>query len=366
MSAPLEGIKVVELARILAGPWAGQLLADLGARVIKVESPAGDDTRQWGPPFLGETAAYFHATNRGKSSHIIDFSSDEGRAELLALLEDADVLIENFKTGGLAKYGLDYESLKVRFPKLIYCSITGFGHDGPRAHQAGYDFVIQGLSGVMDLTGEPDGSPEKMGVAFADIFTGLYSVIAIEAALLAREKSGRGQHIDMALLDCMIGVLANQGQNFLASGISPKRMGNQHPNIMPYSVFEAEDGYFILAVGNDGQFEKFCAVMGKDWAEDARFTTNPERVENREVLAVLINVETRRWEMAALLSALEEAGVPASPINTVEDALADPQIKARQMVIKPKGAKTNYIRTPIKFSESELALDRPAPELGEE
>ncbi len=362
---PLSGIKVIELARILAGPWAGQTLADLGAEVIKVESPKGDDTRQWGPPFIDETAAYFHATNRGKSSHIIDFQTDQGREELFSLLADADILIENFKTGSLAKYGLDYPSLHAHFPRLIYCSITGFGQTGPRAHQAGYDFIIQGLSGIMDLTGEPDGSPQKIGVAFADIFTGLYSVIAIQAALHARDKTGHGQHIDMSLFDCMLGVLANQGQNYLASGQAPQRLGNQHPNIMPYSVFQAKDAYFILAIGNDTQFAKFCEIIGSNWAQDIRFSTNAQRVTHREELSALINEKTQKWPLADLLHALETAQIPASPIQNVEQALNDPQTIAREMIITPKDQNTKYIRTPIKFSESKLALSKGAPKLDE-
>ncbi len=263
---PLAGIRVIELARVLAGPWAGQVLADLGAEVVKVESLEGDGTRQWGPPFIerdGErTAAYFHACNRGKRSVTADFATESGRALVRDLAAGADVLIENFKAGGLKKYGLDYESLRPLNPRLIYCSITGFGQDGPYAARAGYDFMIQGMAGIMDLTGEPDGPPEKMGVAFADIFTGLYSVIGIQAALVQRERTGLGQHIDMALFDCMTGVLANQAMNYLASGVAPKRMGNAHPNIAPYQTLPVADGYFIVACGSDVQFRRLTGILG--------------------------------------------------------------------------------------------------------
>lgn len=375
--APLAGLKVVELARILAGPWAGQTLADLGADVVKVESAAGDDTRKWGPPFIDDgagddgrekSAAYFHACNRGKSSVVVDLKSTEGQAKVRALAAEADVLIENFKVGGLAKYGLDYSSLCELNPRLIYCSITGFGQDGPLSTQPGYDFTIQGMGGVMDLTGDPAGAPQKIGVAFADIFTGLYSVIAIQAALAFREKSGRGQHIDMALLDCMVGVLANQAMNYLASGDSPTRMGNAHPNIAPYEAFPTNDGWFILAVGNDGQFQKFCDVVALTAASaDERYATNPLRVANRATLSPMIATATKQWGRDALLSALGAAGVPAGPINTVGEAFAMAQTVSRQMQILNQGAdgrKTPGVRTPIRFSECALATGKPAPRLG--
>lgn len=367
-NTPLAGLKVIELARILAGPWGGQTLSDLGADVIKVESPEGDDTRTWGPPFIeveGErSAAYFHACNRGKQSIIADFRTDEGRALVRKLVADADVVIENFKLGGLDKYGLDYESLKAINPRLIYCSITGFGHTGPYAERAGYDFMIQGMGGIMDLTGEPDGQPQKIGVAFADIFTGLYSVIAIQSALIMRERTGRGQHIDMALFDCMIAVLANQGMNYLASGISPKRMGNAHPNIAPYQTLPVSDGYFIIACGNDGQFAKLTALLGiGELASDSRFVTNSLRVANRDALTALLEERTKQWLRDDLLSALAKAGVPAGPINTVEDVFSDPQFIARQMRIDPDGVPG--LRTPIRFSDAELKLDRRSPKLGE-
>ena len=369
---PLAGLKVVELARILAGPWAGQIFADLGADVIKIESPAGDDTRQWGPPFVtyadgSSDAAYFHAANRGKTSVVIDFATPEGQAEVRRLVADADVLIENFKVGTLAKYGLDYASLSADNPRLVYCSITGFGQDGPYASRPGYDFIIQGMSGVMDLTGDPAGPPQKIGVAFADIMTGLYSVIAIQAALAARAVSGRGDHIDMALFDVMTGVLANQAQNYLVTGQTPRRLGNTHPNITPYAVFPTSDGWFILAVGNDSQFRKFCAAMGLDvMASDARFTSNALRLEHRGVLEVLVAEATRLRTRADLLALLEEAGVPAGPINSVADAFADPQIVARQMqqsFVTPDGQEIAGVRTPIRFGQMALKLGAAAPKL---
>ena len=370
---PLAGLKVIELARILAGPWAGQILADLGAEVIKIESPAGDDTRQWGPPFIeyadgSKDAAYFHAANRGKRSVVIDFATPQGQAEVRALVADADVVIENFKVGTLAKYGLDYASLSALNPRLVYCSITGFGQDGPYASRPGYDFIIQGMSGVMDLTGEPDGAPQKIGVAFADIMTGLYSVIAIQAALAARAVSDRGEHIDMALFDVMTGVLANQAQNYLVTGQSPKRLGNAHPNITPYAVFPTSDGWFILAVGNDGQFRKFCAAMGLEaLAKDARFTSNQLRLEHRGVLEVLIAEATRLHSRADLLALCEAAGVPAGPINSVADAFADPQIVARRMqqhFTTPDGQEVAGVRSPISFARMSLKLGTASPRLG--
>jgi crotonobetainyl-CoA:carnitine CoA-transferase CaiB-like acyl-CoA transferase len=365
--SPLAGVKVLELARILAGPWCGQTLADLGADVIKIESPQGDDTRKWGPPYIekdGErSAAYFHAANRGKRSVIADFATEEGRALVLKLAAKSDVLIENFKLGGLKKYGLDYDSLKAVNPRLIYCSITGFGQDGPYAPRAGYDFMIQGMGGIMDLTGEPDREPQKIGVAFADIFTGLYSVIAIQSALIARDKTGRGQQIDMALFDCMTGVLANQAMNFLASGKEPKRLGNAHPNIAPYQTFPVADGHLIVACGNDSQFGRLAAILGlPELADDPRFRTNASRVENRAVLSTTMEAETRRWKRDDLLAAMEKQGVPAGPINSVGDVFADPQFQHRHMRIEPEGIPG--IRTPIRFSDSELELARSAPVLG--
>lgn len=366
--APLAGIRVIELARILAGPWIGQTLADLGADVIKVEAPGGDDTRKWGPPFIeidGESAAaYFHGCNRGKRSVTADLTTQEGAEFVRQLAAGADIFIENFKVGGLAKYGLDHAALSKLNPRLVYCSVTGFGQDGPYADRAGYDFMIQGMGGIMDLTGEPDGEPQKIGVAFADIFTGLYGVVAIQAALRARETSGTGQHIDMALFDGMTGVLANQAMNYLASGVAPKRLGNAHPNIAPYQTFAVADGHLIVAVGNDRQFARFCAVLGLDeLAGDERFSTNAARVANRQALSSLLGEQTSNWRRDELLAALEAATVPAGPINNVADVFADPQFVHRGMKIEPDGI--GGIRTPITFGQSKLTLERRAPKLGE-
>jgi crotonobetainyl-CoA:carnitine CoA-transferase CaiB-like acyl-CoA transferase len=366
---PLAGLKVVELARILAGPWAGQLLADMGAEVIKVEAPEGDDTRTWGPPFIehgGErSAAYFHGCNRGKKSVVIDFRTDEGKAALLRLLADADVLIENFKVGGLAKYGLDYASLRESHPRLIYCSITGFGQDGPYAARAGYDYIIQGMSGLMSVTGDPDGQPQKVGVAVTDIFTGLYASNAILAAVHQRHGTERGQHIDLALLDVAVATTANQAMNYLATGKSPERLGNAHPNIVPYQVFECGDGHVIIAVGNDGQFRKFCSVLGLDaLGTDPRFATNPARLENRSELVPLLADKMLGWTKADILTTCEFKGVPAGPINTFEDVFADPQVIARGLKLDIDGALS--VRPPMRFSDADLALDRPAPSLGQD
>ena len=370
--APLAGLKVVELARILAGPWAGQTLADLGAEVIKIEAPEGDDTRRWGPPFLdrprpdGTTervAAYFHATNRGKSSAVCDFSDAGDLAALKALIAEADVLIENFKVGGLRKYGLDYETVREINPRLIYASITGFGQDGPRAAQAGYDFMVQGLCGIMDLTGEPDGAPQKIGVAWIDVLTGLYATIAIQAALVERARSGLGQHIDMSLLDAGVAALANQAANHLLGGETPRRMGNSHPNIVPYEVVEAADGHLIIACGNDRQFRALCGVLGLEaLAGDARFATNPARVENRVALKAALGPKIAARSRADLIAALEAAGVPGGPINSVAEALAEPQIAARGLQVAPEGIAG--LRSPIRYSRSPLTLDRAAPALG--
>ncbi|TIY00081.1 MAG: CoA transferase, partial [Mesorhizobium sp.] len=322
---PLKGVRVIELARILAGPWAGQMLADLGADVIKVESPdGGDDTRKWGPPFVmshdGEnlSAAYYHSCNRGKRSIAIDFSTPEGADTVRGLVATSDVLIENFKVGGLKKYGLDYDSLREINPRLIYCSITGFGQDGPYAPRAGYDFIIQGMGGMMSITGEAGREPQKAGVAVSDIFTGLYSVIAIQAALRHAEKTGEGQHIDMALYDTQISALGNQNLNYLVSGKSPVQMGNAHMNIAPYEVVPVKDGHIILAIGNDGQFAKFCAAIGlDDLPSDPDFATNPARVANRAKLREHIIEALKTFDRDPLLAKLEAASVPASPINTI-------------------------------------------------
>jgi len=373
---PLRGVRVVELARILAGPWAGQLLADLGADVVKVENPdGGDDTRKWGPPFVtgedGEnlSAAYFHACNRGKRSIAVDFATPEGAEVVRKLAAGADVLIENFKLGGLKKYGLDYESLKAVNPRLVYCSITGFGQDGPYAPRAGYDFIIQGMSGLMSITGAAGGEPQKVGVAVTDIFTGLYSVIAIQAALRHAEATGEGQHIDMALFDAQMAVLANQNLNFLVSGVAPTRMGNAHPNISPYEVLPLADGHFILAVGNDGQFRKLCAVLGMgELGEHPDYATNAGRVANRAQLRALLVEKLAAWQRADLLAKLEAAGVPASPINTIADAFADPQAIARGMRLDLADADGNLlpsVRSPMVMSATPAVYERPSPRLGE-
>ena len=365
---PLDGIRVIELARILAGPWAGQTLADLGADVIKVEAPEGDDTRRWGPPFLdagGETtAAYFHATNRGKRGVTCDFRTPEGQAAVRHLVAEADVLIENFKVGGLAKYGLDWESLRKVNPRLIYCSITGFGQDGPYAHRAGYDFIIQGMSGLMSVTGPEGGPPQKVGVAVTDVFTGVYAATAILAALVQRGRTGEGQHIDMALLDVATGVMANQSMNYLASGRVPGLMGNAHPNLSPYAVFACRDGWLILATGNDGQFQRLCRVLDlPEIATAPAYLTNADRVTSRAALTETITAATRGWTKAGLLAACETAGVPAGPINDMAEVFADPQVIARGMQIAPEGLPG--VRSPMRFSGADLALDRPAPRLGQ-
>lgn len=366
---PLDGIRVVELARILAGPWAGQTLADLGADVIKVEAPEGDDTRQWGPPFIdrdGErTAAYFLGANRGKSSVTADFRTPEGQALVRALVADADVLVENFKVGGLAKYGLDYASLRQVNPRLIYCSITGFGQTGPYAHRAGYDFIIQGMAGLMSVTGEAEGQPQKVGVAVTDIFTGVYATTAILAALIQRGRTGQGQHIDMALLDVATSIMANQAMNYLASGVAPGRIGNANPNIAPYAVFECKDGWIILATGNDPQYHRLCAILDLTGLIDApQFLTNADRVQNRPELTRRLTEATLRWTKADLLAACEAQGVPAGPINDLAEVFADPQVIARQMQIAPGGIPG--VRSPMTFSAADLSLDRPAPKLGQD
>lgn len=372
---PLAGIRVIELARVLAGPWAGQMLADLGADVIKVENPdGGDDTRHWGPPFVegadGEnlSAAYYHSANRGKRSITADLKSEEGQSLVRRLVATADVLIENFKLGGLVKYGLDYESLKAINPRLVYCSITGFGQTGPYANLPGYDYIVQGMSGFMSITGEPDGQPMKAGVAIADVFTGIYAVSAIEAALIHALKSGEGQFIDMALLDVQSAVLANQNLNYLVSGRAPVRLGNAHPNISPYEVVPTADGYLILAIGNDGQFRRLCTILALSIADDERFATNKARVANRGEVRRLVSTETLKWRKADLLKACEDNAVPAGAINTIEEMFADPQIKARGLRVDlPDAAGTMIpgVRTPVVLSETPLRYERPSPRLGE-
>ena len=378
MTKPLGGVRVLELARILAGPWAGQLLADLGADVVKVERPGvGDDTRGWGPPFVEGadgphlSAAYFHSCNRGKRSVAVDFETVEGREIVRRLAARADVLIENFKVGGLKKYGLDYESLKAVNPRLVYCSITGFGQTGPYAPRAGYDFIIQAMGGIMDLTGEPGGEPQKPGVAFADIFTGIYSAIGILAALRRRDVTGEGAYLDMALLDTQTSVLANQAMNYLASGMVPRRMGNAHPNIVPYQVFPVSDGHVIVAVGNDGQFTKFVRVLGHpELAADERFRTNADRVKNRAVLVPILAELLLQQKRDALLAALAPEGVPAGPINDVADVFADPQVAARGMRVDlpapaARGGAIPSVRTPIVLDGEPMVAPNPSPRLGE-
>jgi crotonobetainyl-CoA:carnitine CoA-transferase CaiB-like acyl-CoA transferase len=371
-AAPLAGLKVVELARILAGPWIGQTLADLGAEVVKIEAPEGDDTRRWGPPFMERTrpdgttetvATYFHAANRGKTSVVCDFRDAGDLARLKALIAEADVVIENFKVGGLVRFGLDYDSLARTNPGLVYASVTGFGPDGPRAAQPGYDFLVQGMCGIMDLTGEPGGPPQKVGVAWVDIFTGLYGVVGIQAALAERARSGRGQKVDVSLLECGVAVLANQAAAHLLGGADPTRLGNAHPSIVPYQAFEAADGHLVIACGNDRQFAALCRGIGApELADLPDFRTNPDRVRNRAALIPELERRIRRWTKSELIAALEGAGVPAGPINSVADALAEPQIEARGLKIRPEGIPG--LRTPVGFSRSPLALDRAAPMLG--
>lgn len=368
-NAPLAGLKVIELARILAGPWAGQTLSDLGADVVKIESPQGDDTRAWGPPFIrrddDESAAYFHSTNRGKASITVDLATAEGQAQIRDLVKDADVFIENFKVGGLAKYGLDYGSLSEINPRLIYCSITGFGQTGPYAHRAGYDFIIQGMSGLMSITGEPDGQPQKSGVAITDIFTGVYGVAGILAALHQRQTTGKGQHIDMALLDVAVAVTANQALNYLTTGVAPKRMGNGHVNLTPYQAFDCTDGHIIIATGNDAQYQRLCRLLGLDeMAESTEFARNKDRLANRRVMIARLNGATAGWTKSDLLAGCEAQGIPAGPINDLADVMADPQVIARGMQIDLDGVPG--IRAPFRFSDAELALHRPGPKLGED
>lgn len=369
MAAPLAGLKVIEMARVLAGPWAGQTLSDLGCEVIKVESPDGDDTRQWGPPFVTRdddvSASYFHSTNRGKASVTIDFRTPEGQAAVKDLLRDADIVIENFKTGGLAKYGLDYASISAEFPKLIYCSITGFGQTGPYATRAGYDFVIQGMSGLMSITGEPDGQPQKSGMAITDIFTGIYATTAILAAVHQRAQTGVGQHIDMALLDCAVAITGNQAMNYLTTGKPPTRMGNAHPNLTPYEVFASSDGHLIIATGNDGQYQRLCQLLGlDDMATSPDYAKNANRVANRPEMIRRLNAATMARTRDDLLAACEAHNVPAGPINDMADVMADPQVVARGMQIELDGVPG--LRSPFTFSNAELALHRPAPKLGED
>ena len=364
---PLKGLRVIELARILAGPWAGQTLADLGAEVIKIESKTGDDTRTWGPPFIntGEetNAAYYHSCNRGKQSVSLDFKDKNDLIKLKNLISSADILIENFKVGGLDKYGLDYKTLLNNHPSLIYCSITGFGQTGPYAKRAGYDFLMQGMSGLMSITGEPDSQPQKVGVAVTDIFTGLYAVVAIQAALRSRDTTGLGQHIDLSLLDVATATTANQAMNYLATGTPPNRRGNNHPNIVPYCAVSTRDGYIILAVGNDEQFKNFNKIFNVEWYKNDKFKTNPARLENRDELLNLIEGKTIYFSSTTLLTKCENYGVPAGPINTLEDVFNDPQILHRGMKIDLEGVPS--VKNPIIFSDMEMSYDSPSPNLGD-
>ncbi len=371
--APLAGLKVLELARVLAGPWAGQILADLGADVIKVESPEGDGTRLWGPPWVDRVAAdgtthreaaYYHACNRGKRSILADFTSADNLDRVCELARDADVLIENFKTGGLAKFGLDFASLKGANPRLVYCSITGFGQTGPRAHEAGYDFVIQGMSGFMSITGEPEGVPVKMGVSISDLTTGIYAANGIQAALLQRERTGKGQHVDIALLDCSVALLANQATYHLTTGENPPRMGNAHAQVAPYGVFPVTDGHVILAPANDRLFLKLVGLLElSDLERDPRFASNEGRTQNAAALDEAIANATSAWTKAGLLDACKTHGVPAGPINQLDEVFADPQVIARGLRIDLAGMPG--VRSPLNFSDAELALDRPSPMLDE-
>ena len=376
-AAPLAGLKVVELARILAGPWIGQTLADLGADVIKIEAPMGDDTRRWGPPFVTRAdgsagdAAYYHACNRGKRSLVADLAENEDAERVRALAAQADVFIENFKVGGLAKFGLDFASLHARNPRLVYCSVTGFGQDGPYAARAGYDAMIQAMGGIMSLTGEPEGPPQKIGVAFADLFAGLHGVIAIQAALLQRETTGRGQHIDIALLDSMVGMLANQAMNYLVSGQVPPRLGSAHPNIVPYQPFATCDGHLMLAVGNDAQFARLCTVLEQpQLAADPRFADNAARGRHRDELVPQLAAAFAQRDRDAVLAALEHAGVPAGPIHDLAQVFADPQVVHRGLRLdladaSVAGGALPGVRTPIRFSDAPLSVQTRAPHLGE-
>ena len=366
-NAPLAGLKVLELARVLAGPFAGQILADLGADVIKVESPEGDNTRIWGPPWIeheGErTAAYYHACNRGKRSLVADFRNAADLERVKRLAAEADVVLENFKPGALVKFGLDYASLSASHPGLVYCSITGFGQTGPRRSEPGYDFVIQAMSGMMSLTGEPEGDPMKHGLSISDLSCGLWSANAVQAALLMRHRTGTGQWIDMSLLDCSGGLLANQAMTYFATGANPPRMGNAHAQVSAYGVFPTQTGPVVLAPANDGLFRKLLTLLGRDdlLSED-RFATNAGRIAHRAEIDTLIAAETANWDREALLVACAGAGVPAGPINDLETVFADPQVEARGMAIEADGVPG--IRSPFQFSDAELSLDHPSPRQG--
>ena len=381
MPGPLSHIRVLDLSRVLAGPWAGQNLADLGAEVIKVERPGqGDDTRRWGPPYLKDAAgrdtsepAYYLSCNRGKKSIVLDLATPQGQRLARELAAKCDILLENYKVGGLAKFGLGYDDLEASHPHLIYCSITGFGQTGPCRERAGYDLIAQGMGGLMSITGEPDGAPgggpKRVGVAIADLFSGMYATIAVLAALARRERTGRGQHIDLALLDCQVAMLANQAMNYLTSGRPPPRMGNAHPNVVPYQPFATADGEIIVAAGNDAQFAGLCAVIGRpDLADDPDFATNAARIRNRErllpMIAEQIKARTRReWQ-----DALEAVGVPCGPINALDEVFAEPQVRARGMRFEldhPLAGRVPMVASPMRFSDTPIEYHAPPPLLGE-
>jgi len=381
MSGPLTHLTVLDLSRVLAGPWCTQLLADLGATVIKIEKPgSGDDTRAWGPPFLKDAAGndtseagYYLACNRGKRSVAVDFTQPEGQALIRDLARQADIVVENYKVGGLAKYGLDHASLAALNPRLVYCSISGFGQTGPYADRAGYDFIIQGMGGFMSVTGErdglPGGGPQKAGIAISDLMTGMYASTAILAAIAQREASGRGQHIDACLFDTMVAMMAVMDMNYLVSGKPPGRAGNAHQNIVPYEVFACADGHLILAVGNDSQFAKFCEVAGRpEWAADPRFAKNVDRVKNRAILVPMVGAAVRVRSQRAWLDALESVGVPCGPINTLDQVFADPHVAARGMRLDlphPLAGTVPQVGNPLKFSATPVGYDQPPPLLGE-
>ena len=378
-SGPLAGLKILDLTRILAGPTCTQLLGDMGADVIKIEKPGGgDDTRKWGPPYVegidGKTtseSAYYLSSNRNKRSVAIDIASKDGAALIKRLAAKCDVMIENFKQGGLEKYGLSYADLKDEFPGLVYCSITGFGQTGPNAHRAGYDLLAQGFGGIMSLTGEVDGEPMKVAVGIADVMTGMHASTAILAALRHRDATGEGQHIDLALVDTQLSWMVNEGVNYLLSGKEPKRRGNQHPNIVPYQVFEVSDGHILVAVGNDGQFERFCTVIGApELAKDPKYSTNPQRLANREVLLENISLLLKSLDKDDVLSQMEQQGIPGGPINTIAEAFSSSQTKARDMLVTmpyqhAASGSVELIGNPIKFSKTPISYDRPPPVCGE-
>jgi formyl-CoA transferase len=381
MSGPLSHLVVLDLSRVLAGPWCTQLLADLGAEVMKIEKPgSGDDTRSWGPPFLKDTqgrdtaeAAYYLACNRGKKSVAVDFTQSEGQAIVRELARSADIIVENFKLGGLAKYGLDYAKLSTVNPRLVYCSITGFGQTGPYAERAGYDFIIQGMGGFMSVTGErddlPGGGPQKAGIAISDLMTGMYACTAILAAIAQRELSGAGQYIDVSLLDAQVAMMAVMNMNYLVSGTPPDRAGNAHQNIVPYQVFACADGHLILAVGNDAQFARFCEIAGKtEWARDPRFAANAERVKRRDVLVPLIEAVMHSRTQGEWLAALEAVGVPCGPINRLDQVFADPQVRARGMrfdLPHRLSGTVPQVGNPLHFSATPVAYTQTPPLLGE-